>query len=154
MNVKDLLKPEQVLVGLHANDKANLLKKVVECSASAVGVGERLILKALTERERLGSTGVGAGIAIPHARIEGLKNPFGLFVRLDRPIDFAAVDEKPVDLIFAYLTPSDASQGLLSGLACVSRKLRDQVLVRKIRAAQSTSEVYTLLTQTSADLRR
>ena len=151
MNIGEFLKRDQVLVGLHADDKAKLLLKVAECAAPVTGIGQRAILTALTERERLGSTGLGSGVAIPHACVDGLKAPFGLFIRLDRSIDFAAVDDKPVDLIFALLTSVNTIRGPLSELACISRTLRDEALAREIRAAHSAGEVYSLLTRTSAE---
>jgi PTS system nitrogen regulatory IIA component len=146
MNVGEIIKPEQVLVGLVADDKAKILSEVAQRAASVTGLDERTILEALTGRERLGSTGVGNGVAIPHASLDGLKNPFGLFIRLGRPIDFAAVDEKPVDLVFALLTSAGSHHNHISGLACISRRLHDRALTEKIRTAASAAGVYALLT--------
>jgi PTS system nitrogen regulatory IIA component len=103
------------------------------------------VFEVLLERERLGTTGVGGGIAIPHGRLPGLTHMFGLFARLERPVDFEAIDERPVDLIFLLLAPSAAGADHLKALARVSRLLRDRSLVEKLRATESADALYALL---------
>lgn len=146
MNIDAFLKSEQVLLGLRTDDKASLLSKAAECTAPVTGLDAQKIAKALSDRERLGSTGMGNGVAIPHARIAGLAQPFGLLIRLDRPIEFASIDDKPVDLVFVLLTPVDCDKEHIAALSCISRRLRDQNLVRDIRAAKRAEAVYALLT--------
>jgi PTS system nitrogen regulatory IIA component len=104
------------------------------------------ICDALVAREHMGSTGIGAGIAVPHARMDGLKDIFALFARLDQPIDFAAVDGRPVDVIVLLLIPPDAGSRHLAALACVSRQLRRPGMAERLRRAKDAGELYALLT--------
>jgi PTS system nitrogen regulatory IIA component len=134
MEVADFLKPDGVVVGLRPANKGQLLRELAAHAAPAVGVNAQRILDALMAREELGSTGVGQGIAVPHARIEGLGRLFGLFVRLEKAIEFAAIDEQPVDLVFLLLIPADAGSEHLAALAAVSRRLRDKDVLRQLGA--------------------
>jgi PTS system nitrogen regulatory IIA component len=145
MEVADFLKPDGVIVGLRPANKGQLLRELAVRAGPAVGVNAQRILDALMAREELGSTGVGHGIAVPHARIEGLGRLFGLFVRLEKAIEFAAIDEQPVDLVFLLLIPSGAGSEHLAGLAAVSRRLRDKDVTRQLRAQKDPGELFQTL---------
>ena len=118
-------------------------------AAAATGLSQEHIREALEAREALGSTGVGAGIAMPHAQITGLDGFYGLFVRLHRPIDYDAIDGRPVDLVFLLLIPATTKEHL-QALACVSRHLRDQAIATSVRNAADGRELYEALTQDAA----
>lgn len=128
-----------------ATDKSQLLKDLVQRLAKRVDVNAQDILRALTAREALGSTGMGQGIAIPHAQIPGLKRFVGCFARLSRPVDFAAIDAKPVDLVFMLLIPEGCASEHVGALACISRRLRDQNLVARLRSAFGPEALHALL---------
>jgi len=147
MKITDLIEPERVFVGMRASSKTQLLRGLAQQASKFIGMSERTVLDALNAREQLGSTGVGEGIAIPHARIDGLSNFFALFTRLDRPIDFIAIDEQPVDLIFLLLSPAGATTDHLAALACVSRRLRDRELAQRLRATKQPAQLYEELTK-------
>jgi PTS system nitrogen regulatory IIA component len=114
------------------------------------GLPERRIFETLTEREKLGSTGMGQGIAIPHGRVAGVQKMTGLFAQLDHPVDFDAMDDQPVDLVFLLLAPEGAGADHLKALARVSRLLRNQAVCEKLRAAPQAATLYALLTEPSA----
>jgi PTS system nitrogen regulatory IIA component len=135
MDIAELIAPAQVLADLRAGDKAQVLREIGRRAATALGLDARLVVDALAAREAMGSTGVGLGIAVPHARLAGIVRPFGLFARLARPVDFAAIDGKPVDLVFLLVTPASGSGDHLAALACVSRRLRDVAVATALRAA-------------------
>jgi PTS system nitrogen regulatory IIA component len=118
--------------------------------AGIAHVAERTIFETLLERERLGTTGVGQGIAIPHARLPGIDKIFGMFARLAEPIDFDSIDDQPVDLVFLLIAPEGAGADHLKALARVSRLLRNQTTCEKLRAAQDTAAIYALLTEPAA----
>jgi PTS system nitrogen regulatory IIA component len=145
MEITDLIVPDQVFAVLRAGDKPRLLLELSRRSASATGVPQQLIRDALEAREKLGSTGVGAGIAIPHAPIAELDRLFGLFVRLDRRIDYQAIDDQPVDLVFLLLVPSGLKDHL-QALACISRRLRDPQVAASLRKAEDAAALYDALT--------
>lgn len=142
MDIAELIMPGQVLAELRAGDKTQVLKEIGRRAATALGIDARIVVDALTAREQMGSTGVGQGIAVPHARLAGVARPFGLFARLPRPIDFAAIDGKPVDLVFLLVTPVAAGTDHLAALACVSRRLRDPQVARELRAAGDAALLY------------
>lgn len=144
MDVADLLMPDSVIAGLPVNDKAHLLAELARRAASAIRLPANHIRDAIEARERLGSTGVGAGIAIPHAQIAGLDRFYGLFARLQRPIDYEAIDQRPVDLAFLLLIPSDSKEHL-HALACISRSLRDRATAASLRDAATAVELYNTL---------
>lgn len=146
MQVADLIGPDRVITGLRPADKVQLLQDLSRRAAKALGIDARTIIDALDQREALGSTGIGQGIAIPHAQIAGLQHAFGLFARLDRPIDFAAIDERPVDLVCLVLVPRDAGSEHLAALACVARRLRDPDVARDLRASRDADTVRARLT--------
>jgi PTS system nitrogen regulatory IIA component len=145
MNIIDLVGAENVVVGLRVANKTRALAELSRRAAQAVGLDEQAIADALGAREAMGSTGVGQGVAIPHARIAGLDRFYGLFIRLQKPIDFAAVDDQPVDLVFLLLTPEKSSNDHLAALACISRRLRDPAVASRLRAAKDAATLYQIL---------
>ncbi|MBV8799597.1 MAG: PTS IIA-like nitrogen regulatory protein PtsN [Alphaproteobacteria bacterium] len=147
MEISDLLAPEAVIQSLKTHGKKQLLHDLAARAAQLTGLPERRILETLIERERLGSTGMGQGIAIPHGRLSGLPRILGLFARLESPIAFDAIDDQPVDLVFLLLTPEDAGADHLKALALVSRTLRSQLTCEKLRAARRAEVLYALLTE-------
>jgi PTS system nitrogen regulatory IIA component len=149
-DLSDLLRPEAVSTGVAAPTRKAVLAAVAGAAATA-GVGEaRDLGERLAAREKLGSTGFGNGVAIPHARVPGLGAVTGVFLRLSQPIDFGAVDDLPVDLVFALLSPVDAGADHLKALARVSRRLRDRPLLAKLRGAASRDALYALLCEDQA----
>jgi len=145
MEITRLIHPEHVIPALPAADKARLLGELARRAGLALGCDAHGILDALTAREALGSTGVGHGVALPHARIPGIIHLFGLFAVLERPIDFGAIDEAPVDLVFLLLVPLTAGKEYLAALAAISRRLRDPETLRAIRMAQDPAKLYEAL---------
>ncbi len=150
MRVADLIKPDSVIADLKVADKARALRELARRAAPFVNVSEAAMHDALTAREGLGSTGVGAGVAIPHARIAGLTGLYGLFARLGRPIDFQAIDGRPVDLVFLLLVPESAGSEHLAALACVSRALRNPATAKLLRGTTEAAALYAILTDKSA----
>jgi PTS system nitrogen regulatory IIA component len=147
MEIEDLLpSPTQVLPHLKVNGKKQALQELSRRASELTGVHERQIFDVLLERERLGTTGVGNGIAIPHGKLAEVKSMFGLFARLDHAVDFEAIDEQPVDLIFLLLAPEGAGADHLKALARVSRLLRDRSICEKLRGADQAEAIYALLT--------
>jgi len=149
-DLSDLLVPEAVVSGIGMASKKALFQQLGALAERAHGLDARLVAERLSAREKLGSTGFGGGVAIPHARIDGLGAVTGLFARLDRAVDFQAVDELPVDLVFVLLSPVDAGAGHLKALARVSRRLRDRGFTAKLRGAGSPDALYALLTGVEA----
>jgi PTS system nitrogen regulatory IIA component len=146
MEIKELLSPEAVVPHLKAVSKKQLFQELAARAAVLTGLPERRIFETLIERERLGSTGMGQGIAIPHGHFAGIERMTGMFVRLDAPIDFDAMDDQPVDLVFLLLAPEGAGADHLKALARVSRLLRNQPVCEKLRAAAKPAALYALLT--------
>ena len=151
MNITDLIAPDRVIAALRVASKPQLLRELSQRAAALLAIDTPAILDALQAREALGSTGVGQGIAVPHARIAGLPDFFGLFARLERPIDFTAIDQRPVDLVFLLLIPDQAGNDHLAALACVSRRLRDRAAAAQLRAAKTDAELYAILTHPGPD---
>ena len=147
MEISDLLKPEAVVAHLKAGNKKQALQELARHAGAITGVNERKIFETLLERERLGTTGVGNGIAIPHGKLPGLRRLYGVFARLETPIDYEAVDGQPVDLIFLLLAPNGAGADHLKALARVSRLLRDRGVCDKLRGSDSGEAIYALLTE-------
>jgi nitrogen PTS system EIIA component len=145
MNLTDIIRPDQVILDLRAGDKEHLLAELARQVAARLAVNPRDIQTALGQRERLGSTGLGRGFALPHARLEGFPQIFGLFARLARPIDFEAIDGRPVDLVFLLLIPEDAGNSHVSALAAVSRRLRDEAILQQLRMAETVLDLYKCL---------
>ena len=147
MNISDLLAPEAVVASLKVNGKKQLLQELSTRAAALTHLPERKIFETLTERERLGSTGVGQGIAVPHGRLAGIDTIAGIFARLETPIEYDSVDKQPVDLVFMLLAPEGAGADHLKALARVSRLLRNQQAVEKLRAATKAEALYAILTE-------
>jgi PTS system nitrogen regulatory IIA component len=146
MEITDFLSPAAVVPNLRVASKKQLLQELAKRAASLVGLHERTIFETLLERERLGSTGIGNGTAVPHGRLPGLQRIFGLFARLEKAIDFEAIDDRPVDLVFLLLTSDDAGADHLKALASISRLLRDRVVCEKLRGTDQAEALYALLT--------
>lgn len=139
--------PDAVLAGAKATGKKALLVELAGRAAGLLKIDERKLFDRLLERERLGSTGIGGGIAIPHARLSSVAKPFGLFARLAHSVDFDAIDERPVDIVFLLVTPEGAGADHLKALARVSRLLRDRSLIEKLRATEQADALYALLVE-------
>ncbi len=144
MEISDLLSPDAVVPALKVQSKKQLLQELASRAYALVNRPERKVFEVLIERERLGTTGVGQGIAIPHGRLP-LDKIFGFFARLDSPIDYEAVDGQPVDLVFMLLAPEGAGADHLKALARVSRLLRSQAICEKLRAARTAEALYAIL---------
>lgn len=145
MPLNDLVAPQAVIPALKVNNKKQALQEIAERAAELTGRPEREILEVLMQRERLGSTAIGNGIAIPHGKLAKLDRLFGLFARLDRPIDFEALDGQPVDLIFLLLAPENAGADHLKALARIARLLRDPDTIRLLRDSTDREALYAVL---------
>ena len=145
MEISDLIDDSSVVESLHVTSKKQALQDLSRRAADLTGLHERTIFDVLMEREKLGTTGVGNGIAIPHGKIPNLDRLYGLFARLERPIDFNSIDEEPVDLIFLLLAPESAGADHLKALARVSRLLRDAAVCKKLRGTDNAEALYALL---------
>jgi PTS system nitrogen regulatory IIA component len=150
MEIADLLSPEAVVSHLKVAGKKQLLQELARHAAQMTGLPERRVYDTLAEREKLGSTGMGQGIAIPHGRLSGIERMTGFFARLDHPVEFGAADDLPVDLVFLLLAPEGAGADHLKALARVSRLLRNQSVCEKLRAASQPAALYALLTEPSS----
>jgi PTS system nitrogen regulatory IIA component len=148
MPLNDILTPDAVLAALRVNGKKQALQEMSERAAMVSGLPAREIFDSLLQRERLGSTGVGDGIAIPHGKLAKCARIFGVFGRLERPIDFDALDGLPVDMIFLLIAPENAGADHLKALALISRVLRSPGLPAKLRATRDPSAIFSLLTLT------
>jgi nitrogen PTS system EIIA component len=146
----DLVAPNAIIPALKVNGKKQALQEIAAKAAALTGQSERTILEILLQRERLGSTGVGNGVAIPHGKLAKLASVFGLFARLERAVDFEALDGQPVDLIFLLLAPEGAGADHLKALARVARLLRDPEVARKLRNSQDADALYAVLAMPSA----
>jgi nitrogen PTS system EIIA component len=140
----DILSPAGIAAGLAVASKKQLFQHIGSLASALVGIDPKLVVERLGERERLGSTGFGGGIAIPHGKIDGLDHVVGLFARLAQPIDFSAIDSLPIDLVFVLLSPPEAGVEHLKALARVSRRMRDRDFVAKLRGAGSPDAIYAL----------
>ncbi len=147
MDIADIITPGSVIANLRVASKKQALQELARRAAHIVDLPERRIFEVLVERERLGSTGLGMGIAIPHGKLPELRRLHGLFARLERPVDFDAVDDRAVDLIFVLLAPEDAGADHLKALARVSRLLRGGAICEKLRGTDSADALYALLTE-------
>jgi PTS system nitrogen regulatory IIA component len=145
MPLSDLLALDAVIPALKVNSKKQALQEIAEKAAKLIGVGEREIFDILLQRERLGSTGVGNGIAIPHGKLGKISRIFGLFARLERPIDYEAIDGQPVDLVFLLLAPETAGADHLRALSRIARVLRDPSVVQKLRNTRDASALHAVL---------
>jgi len=147
MQISELLGPEAVKFISSASSKKRLFHDLGDMAASLLGLNQSRVVEALLDREALGPTGVGQGVALPHARLPGLTSVRGLFVRLDKPLDFNAVDRQPIDLAFCLLAPEEAGVEHLKALAAVSRTLRDAAVCAKLRANTDPDTLHTILTE-------
>jgi PTS system nitrogen regulatory IIA component len=147
MKISDFLAPSRVQIDLRVSDKTKLIRELAQRAAGAAGLSADAIVAALAQREALGSTGLGGGVAIPHARFAELKQPFGMVARLRKAIAFDAIDGQPVDVVFALLLPREQTSQQLNALANVARALRDPVTIRKVRSAARGAEIYAALAQ-------
>ena len=147
MDLSDLIKPEAILGSLKANSKKQVIQALAEKAAEMIGLDERQIFETLLQREKLGSTGVGGGIAIPHGKLAKLDRIFGLFARLPKPVEFEALDDQPVDLVFLLLASEGAGADHLKALARIARLFREPGVVSKLRASSDKSALYAVLTE-------
>ena len=148
MNILDLIVPSAVLTSQKFTSKRSALKALVKKAAGLSGLDSKQIFSTLDTREKLGTTGMGGGVAVPHGRMPTLGRPFALFAVLAKPVDFDALDGQPVDLVCLLLSPVDGPAGHLRALACVSRLLRDKTLCARLRGCNEPDAVYALLAQT------
>jgi len=146
MKLGDFLSVENTLVDVRAPTKTRLLTDLCAHAAAALGLDADVLSSMIQKRESLGSTGVGDGVAIPHARIPDLKNAFGLLARLQKPLDFDAIDGKPVDIVFLLLLPTGTTGEHLNVLAAVARKLRDAAVLQALRHARDNADLHSAMT--------
>ena len=150
MALADLLQQDAIIPALRANSKKQVLQELSARAAKMTGLPERQVFDVILQRERLGSTGVGNGIAIPHGKLSNISSIGGVFARLEAPVDFEALDDQPVDLVFLLLAPEGAGADHLKALSRIARVLRDGDLVAKLRATDSASAIYAFLNQEQA----
>ena len=150
MDLSDLLGAGDIFPAMRTPTKRALLQELAEKAATRTGIPARQIFDTLLQRERLGSTGVGGGVAIPHGKLAGLKKICGLFARLEKPVDFEALDDQPVDIVFLLLAPEGAGADHLKALARIARIMRDPDMARKLRVTTDVFAIYSLLTGTPA----
>ncbi|HVX99991.1 MAG TPA: PTS IIA-like nitrogen regulatory protein PtsN [Pseudorhodoplanes sp.] len=150
MPLSDIIAPQAIMPALKVNAKKQALAEIAARAAALSGQNERAILDVLIQREKLGSTGIGHGVAIPHGKLPKLDRLFGVFARLERPIDFEALDGEPVDLIFMLLAPEGAGADHLKALALVARVLRDPDVARKLRESRDAEALYAVMTMPSS----
>jgi nitrogen PTS system EIIA component len=150
MSLTDLIAPNAVIPALKVTSKKQAIQEIAVKAAELTGHNERAIAEILLQREKLGSTGVGNGIAIPHGKLPKLNQLFGLFARLERPVDFESLDSQPVDLIFLLLAPETAGADHLKALARVARLLRDPDVAQKLRTSDDADALYAMLALPSA----
>ncbi len=149
MALTDLVVPQAVVPSLRANNKKQALQELAARAAAICGRNEREVLEVLMQRERLGSTGIGNGIAIPHGKLAKLERLFGVFARMERAIDFESLDGQPVDLVFLLLAPEGAGADHLKALAQIARLLRDPEVAQKLRESRDAEAIYAVLTSAS-----
>jgi nitrogen PTS system EIIA component len=147
MRMNEFLAPEYVIVDVRAGDKAKLLNDLSSRAAKALCLAAEDVAAEILKREELGSTGIGFGVSIPHARLRGVKKPFGLLARLKDPIDFDAIDNQPVDIVFLLLLPASSQLDQLNALAAVARKLRDTEVLKSLRRANDRTEIYRVIAE-------
>jgi nitrogen PTS system EIIA component len=145
MKLDEFTAPDGVIADLRAANKAQALRELARHGARLAGVDEATVQKALQEREQLGSTGIGRGVALPHARIPGLKRLLGAFARLQQPIDFDAIDQQPVDLLFLLLAPEAAPRDQIAALARISHLFRDLGACGALRQAPTAEAIYAII---------
>jgi len=146
MALLDFLSPDAVVPAMRANSKKQVLQELSAQAAKLTGLDDRTIFETLLQRERLGSTGIGEGLAIPHGKLPKLDRLFGLVARLEKPIDFEALDGQPVDILFLLLAPEGAGADHLKALARVARVLREPGILERIRATRDADALYAVMT--------
>jgi PTS system nitrogen regulatory IIA component len=151
MELSEIIGVDAVRAPVKATSKKRLLQDLADIAESVYGLPSAVVYKALMEREALGPTGVGRGVAIPHARFPGVEHVIGLFVRLEKPVDFESIDRQPVDLVFALFAPEAAGAEHLKALARVSRTLRSDAVCAKLRSTFDRSALYAILTDGKAE---
>lgn len=151
MTLDSLIDKQSVLASVKSPNKKQLLQELSQSLAAQVAVDHRVILEVLMKREKLGSTGIGQGIAIPHGKLPSISRVYGLFARLAQPVEFDSVDGQPVDLVFVLLAPEDAGADHLKALAKISRLLRDPAVVAKLRGTDDAQGLYAILTEPAAN---
>jgi PTS system nitrogen regulatory IIA component len=147
MNIRDFLSAADVAIDVRAAEKAGLLKELACRAAAAINLPPDMVIAEIEKRDNLGSTGIGHGVAIPHARLREIKKPVGLLTRLKNPIEFDAIDGQPVDVVFLIMLPAASQLDQLNALAAVARTLRNADVLRKMRSATSTTELYRAVTE-------
>ena len=147
MKISDFLSPANTIIDVRATDKSQLLRDLAERASTALQQPADTLASELIKREGLGSTGMGGGIAIPHARFPALTKPFGILARLKHPIDFEAIDGEKVDLVFALLLPTSSGSDQLGALACVARNFRASSFVSRLRHVKSSDELYAAIAE-------
>lgn len=150
MDLSDLINASAIMPAVRTNSKKQLLQLLAEKAASITGIPEREIFDTILQRERLGSTGVGNGIAIPHGKLAAVRRITGVFARLETPVDFEALDDQPVDLVFLLLAPEGAGADHLKALSRIARVLRDGDVVNKIRGTTDAAAIHAMLSDTPA----
>jgi nitrogen PTS system EIIA component len=146
MKIKAFLAPADVSINVEARDKPGLLQELSKRAAAALALKADEVTSQIERRDELGSTGIGGGVSMPHARLREVKKPFGLLARLKQPIDFEAIDGQPVDIVFLLLLPAASQLEQLNALAAVARKLREAEVLRKLREAPSSAALYAAVT--------
>jgi len=150
MDLSDLIDTSAIMPALKANSKKQLLQLLAEKAAAVTGIPEREVFDTILQRERLGSTGVGNGIAIPHGKLAAVKRITGIFARLETPVDFESLDDQPVDLVFLLLAPEGAGADHLKALSRIARVLRSSETAAKIRGTRDASAIHALLSESPA----
>ena len=150
MDLGDLLSGEDIFTDIKAKSKKQLLQELAKLACEKAGVDQRDIFDVLLQRERLGSTGVGQGVAIPHGRLVEIEKIICIFARLEDPIEFEALDDEPVDLVFLLLAPETAGADHLKALARISRLIREPQTLEKLRGSSEASALYSVLTEAAA----
>ncbi len=150
MQISDFLQPENVFIDLPSSSKVQVLRRLSDAAGRQLGLDANVIFDALHARERLGSTGIGGGLAIPHARIRDLKQPFGMLARLAGDVAFDAIDDIPVNIVFVLLIPDDSTKAHLNVLACIARGLRSLGVLEAIRGAKDARHIFEALAEKPA----
>ena len=145
MKISDIIKKSDVYADLKSGSKRSLLQELAQKAATETGINERTIFDALLERENLGTTGFGGGTALPHARLENLDKIYGFFAKLETPMNYDSVDNRPVDLVFMLLSPDSSGADHLTALAQISRLLKNDNTCEKLRSTDNPEELYALL---------
>ena len=153
MEIRDFLSPSDIMIDVRASDKTHLLQQLSAQAANALDLDSDEVSEQITKREELGSTGVGNGVGLPHARLPGLKAPFGLLARLRHGIDFEAIDGQPVDVVFLLLLPETGAGAQLNALASVARALRDLDALRRLRRASNRDALYRAIAEPNTQSR-